>query len=151
MASIKKRENGQWRARYRDEGGKEHSRHFTRRVDAQRWLDETTASVVTGQYADPRPVGSPCASMPNSGEPLPDNGWRCSSGAVGHLQIRGCGPSSSVLTVRWDAAAEGREAQGGADQHRAGSGAGGGSARSVTGGSSRSRSGLGCARARYSV
>ena len=54
MASIKKRENGQWRARYRDEGGREHSRHFTRRVDAQRWLDETTASVVTGQYVDPK-------------------------------------------------------------------------------------------------
>lgn len=54
MASIKKRENGQWRARYRDEGGREHSRHFTRKVDAQRWLDETTASVVTGQYVDPK-------------------------------------------------------------------------------------------------
>jgi len=37
--------NGQWRAPYRDEGGREHSRHFTRKVDAQRWLDETTASV----------------------------------------------------------------------------------------------------------
>ena len=54
MASIKKRENGQWRARYSDEGGREHSRHFTRKVDAQRWLDETTASVVTGQYVDPK-------------------------------------------------------------------------------------------------
>lgn len=54
MASIKKRENGQWRARYSDEGGREHSRHFTRKVDAQRWLDETTASVVTGQYVNPK-------------------------------------------------------------------------------------------------
>ena len=54
MASIKKRENGQWRARCRDEGGREHSRHFTRKVDAQRWLDETTARVVTGQYVDPK-------------------------------------------------------------------------------------------------
>lgn len=54
MASIKKRDNGQWRARYRDEGGKEHAKHFPRRVDAQRWLDETTASVVTGQYVDPK-------------------------------------------------------------------------------------------------
>lgn len=54
MASIKKRPNGQWRARYRDEAGKEHARHFDRKVDAQRWLDEVTASVVTGQYVDPR-------------------------------------------------------------------------------------------------
>ena len=29
-------------------------RHFTRKVDAQRWLDEVTASVVTGQYVAPK-------------------------------------------------------------------------------------------------
>jgi hypothetical protein len=28
--------------------------HFDRKIDAQRWLDEVTASVVTGQYVDPR-------------------------------------------------------------------------------------------------
>jgi integrase len=54
VASIKKRENGQWRARYRDETGKEHARHFARKIDAQRWLDEVTTSVVTGQYVDPK-------------------------------------------------------------------------------------------------
>lgn len=54
MASIQKRGNGRWRARYRDHAGKEHARHFARKVDAQRWLDEVTAAVVTGQYADPR-------------------------------------------------------------------------------------------------
>ena len=54
MASIKKRDNGTWRARYRDDAGQEHARHFERKVDAQRWLDETTASVVTGQYVDPK-------------------------------------------------------------------------------------------------
>src|SRR4051812_312544 len=54
MASIKKRDNGQWRARYRDETGKEHARHFARKADAQRWLDEVTAMVVTGVYVDPK-------------------------------------------------------------------------------------------------
>jgi hypothetical protein len=54
MASIAKRGNGQYRARYRDAGGKEHSRHFARKTDAQRWLDEVTTSVVTGQYVDPK-------------------------------------------------------------------------------------------------
>ncbi|MCM3556447.1 site-specific integrase [Janibacter melonis] len=54
MASIQKRENGSWRARYRDEGGREHARHFPRKVDAQRWLDEVTASIVTSTYVDPR-------------------------------------------------------------------------------------------------
>ena len=53
MASIAKRSDGQWRARYRDAGGKEHARHFGRKIDAQRWLDEVTAAVVTGQYVAP--------------------------------------------------------------------------------------------------
>jgi integrase len=54
MASIAKRPDGQWRARYRDDAGKEHARHFARKVDAQRWLDEVTASMVTGAYVDPK-------------------------------------------------------------------------------------------------
>ncbi len=48
MASIQKRPNGVWRARYRDADGKEHSQHFPRKIDAQAWLDEVTAAVVTG-------------------------------------------------------------------------------------------------------
>jgi hypothetical protein len=54
MASIKKRPSGPWRARYRGDAGKEHARHFSRRIDAQRWLDGQTASIVTGQYVDPK-------------------------------------------------------------------------------------------------
>lgn len=53
MASIKKRADGRWRARYRDAAGKEHARHFTRKVDGQAWLDEVTASKVSGTYVDP--------------------------------------------------------------------------------------------------
>ncbi|MBE0009575.1 MULTISPECIES: tyrosine-type recombinase/integrase [unclassified Arthrobacter] len=54
MASIQKRPDGRWRARYRDASGKEHSRHFARKLDGQRWLDEVTTSVVTGTYVDPK-------------------------------------------------------------------------------------------------
>ncbi|MEU8535454.1 tyrosine-type recombinase/integrase [Streptomyces parvulus] len=54
MSSIAKRPNGRWRARYRDDAGREHSRHFERKIDAQRWLDEVSASQLTGQYVDPR-------------------------------------------------------------------------------------------------
>ncbi|GAA1420469.1 tyrosine-type recombinase/integrase [Agrococcus citreus] len=54
MASIQKRPNGSWRARYRDEERREHSRHFARKIDAQTWLDEVTAAVVTGAYVDPK-------------------------------------------------------------------------------------------------
>ncbi|MGH3601090.1 MAG: hypothetical protein ACRDQH_12595, partial [Pseudonocardiaceae bacterium] len=53
MASISKRPDGRWRARYRDDAGREHARHFGRKVDAQRWLDGVTASVVTATYVDP--------------------------------------------------------------------------------------------------
>ena len=43
MASIQKRPNGMWRARYRDEYGREHTKHEARKVDAQQWLDEQMA------------------------------------------------------------------------------------------------------------
>jgi integrase len=54
VTNLQKRPNGKWRARYRDTSGRQHARHFARKVDAQRWLDEVTASVVTGQYVDPK-------------------------------------------------------------------------------------------------
>ncbi|TFC84853.1 tyrosine-type recombinase/integrase [Cryobacterium sp. TMT4-31] len=53
MSSIKRRDNGSWRARYRDDAGKEHARHFDRKIDGQRWLDEVTAGRVTGTYVSP--------------------------------------------------------------------------------------------------
>jgi integrase len=54
MASISKRDNGSWLASYRPvAGGSQKYRAFPRKVDAQRWLDEVTASIMTGQYVDP--------------------------------------------------------------------------------------------------
>jgi hypothetical protein len=53
MANIQKRGDA-WRARYRDAAGKEHARHFRRKIDAQRWLDEATASMVRRDYVDPK-------------------------------------------------------------------------------------------------
>jgi len=54
MANIARRPDGRWRARYRDPTGTEHSRHFDRKVDAQRWLDEMTTAMTSGTYVDPR-------------------------------------------------------------------------------------------------
>jgi integrase len=54
MGNIARRPNGQWRARYRDANHREHSKHFARKVDAQRWLDESQAAILSGQYVDPR-------------------------------------------------------------------------------------------------
>ena len=36
------------------QSGREHSKAFGRKTDAQKWLDEVTAAVVTGQYVDPK-------------------------------------------------------------------------------------------------
>ena len=54
MASIARRPDGRWRARYRDLAGKEQTRHFVRKADAQLWLDAVTTSVHTGAYVDPK-------------------------------------------------------------------------------------------------
>lgn len=55
MASIKKRPNGSWRARYRDSAGKEHARHFKYKDNprdlansAQHWLDEEKSKIRDG-------------------------------------------------------------------------------------------------------
>jgi integrase len=53
MASITKLPNGKYRVRYRDATKKEHTRHFDRKADGQRWADEATAAMMTGQYVDP--------------------------------------------------------------------------------------------------
>ncbi|MGB3764636.1 MAG: tyrosine-type recombinase/integrase, partial [Ornithinimicrobium sp.] len=49
----KRRPDGKWRARYRDEAGREHAKHFLTKSAAQRWLDEVTADIVTGSYVSP--------------------------------------------------------------------------------------------------
>lgn len=53
MASIQKRPDGRWRARYRDHAGREHAGHFPRKVDAQKWLDQETAKLETGTWVTP--------------------------------------------------------------------------------------------------
>jgi integrase len=42
-----------WRARYVD-GGREHTKAFPRKVEAQQWLDNIVAAQITGTYVDPR-------------------------------------------------------------------------------------------------
>jgi integrase len=54
VASVARRPDGSWRARYRGPDGHEHAKHFDRKVDAQRWLDEATASLVRGEHVDPK-------------------------------------------------------------------------------------------------
>jgi integrase len=53
VANIAKRPDGRWRARYRDARGREHARHFPRKIDAQNWLDSVATAVNTGTYTEP--------------------------------------------------------------------------------------------------
>lgn len=53
MSSIKRRPDGKWRARYRDSDGREHARHFGRKIDAQQWLESIVVDTATGRYVDP--------------------------------------------------------------------------------------------------
>jgi len=53
MASIKRRPDGRWRARYRDPSGKEHAQHFDRKIDGDRWLDAMRGEMATGRWVDP--------------------------------------------------------------------------------------------------
>ncbi|MGY1823759.1 tyrosine-type recombinase/integrase [Geodermatophilus sp. SYSU D00079] len=52
--SITRHPNGSYRPRYRDADGKQHERHFKTRAEAQAWLDQQTAAMVTGTHVDPR-------------------------------------------------------------------------------------------------
>lgn len=55
MASISKNpKDPGWQARWRDPGGRQRKKNFTRKVDAQRWLDQMQAERHRGQYIDPR-------------------------------------------------------------------------------------------------
>jgi integrase len=54
MASIDKRPDGRYRARWREvPGGPQRSRQFNRKIDAQRFLDQTCGDLVRGAYVDP--------------------------------------------------------------------------------------------------
>jgi integrase len=53
MGSVQKRPDGRWRARYRDAAGKEHARHFDRKLDAQRWVDAQETAKSRGDWIDP--------------------------------------------------------------------------------------------------
>jgi len=53
MAHIEKRGVGRWRARYRGPDGREHSKTFRRRADAERFLATVEADKLRGHWVDP--------------------------------------------------------------------------------------------------
>jgi hypothetical protein len=54
MASIDKRPDGRYRARWREyPGGPQRSKHFDRKIDAEQHLVKTQHDLLTGAYIDP--------------------------------------------------------------------------------------------------
>jgi Phage integrase, N-terminal SAM-like domain len=50
---VEKRATGRWRARYRGPDGRERSKTFDRRVDADRWLAGVSFAIARGEWTDP--------------------------------------------------------------------------------------------------
>jgi hypothetical protein len=53
MAHIEKRGQGRWRARYIGPEGRERSKTFSRKIDAERFLATTQTDILRGSYVDP--------------------------------------------------------------------------------------------------
>lgn len=89
MASIDKRPDGQWRARWREyAGGPQRTKHFTRKLDAERFLTKVQHELLTGAYVDPRmaqtPVGVYLETWLDRMRPT----WRASTAAVVENSLR---------------------------------------------------------------
>jgi integrase len=54
MGNVKRRPDGKYRGRYRDHAGKEHAKHFDRKIDAERWVTGQEAALDRGEHVDPR-------------------------------------------------------------------------------------------------
>ncbi|ARJ05479.1 site-specific integrase [Cnuibacter physcomitrellae] len=54
MASLKRRPDGMWRARYRDAAGREHAKHTKTKREGQDWLDGEIAKMRAGTWTDPK-------------------------------------------------------------------------------------------------
>ena len=79
-----------WRARYVDDSGQEHTKAFTRKVDAQGWLDnETTPSLATGTYVTPEAGRATVAAVYAS--------W---SNSQGHISAKTAATRRSAWTSR---------------------------------------------------
>jgi integrase len=52
MASVKRRPDGKWRARYRDVDGRERAKHTATKREAEAWLHERMAAQQRGEHID---------------------------------------------------------------------------------------------------
>ena len=108
MAHVERRGSDRWRARYRTPDGKERSRTFVRKVDADRFLTSVEHEKLTGAYVDPAAGRLSSGATPSSGErsrstgrpPLPRSSSTCGSTSTRerHLPLRPLAEARSRLS-----------------------------------------------------
>lgn len=76
--SVKKRPNGKWRARFRDETGREHARHFDTQREARAWEALKRSQVARGEHV-PSPIGRLTLAEYAADHYLPTRAWAVSS------------------------------------------------------------------------
>ncbi|MEE2855409.1 MAG: site-specific integrase [Actinomycetota bacterium] len=85
-----------WRARYVDGDGREVAKGFGRKVDAQKWLDDVTSTIVTGTYVAPGAGNVTVGAMHKQ--------WL---GTFGHLKVTTLAARGSAWTTHvrdaWEA------------------------------------------------
>jgi integrase len=89
MASIDKRPNGQWRARWREyPGGPQRTRAFAKKIDAERWLVQVQHDLMTGAYVDPRRAQTPLSKYAEAWLQRMTTSWRPSTAASVSVSVR---------------------------------------------------------------
>lgn len=87
MASIDKRPNGKWRARWREyPGGPQRARHFARKIDAERFLVDVQHRLLTGAYIAPEAARVTFDAY--SRQHVERQPWRASSAQVAEFGLR---------------------------------------------------------------
>jgi integrase len=97
--SIERRPDGQWRARWREAGGKQRAKHFDRKIDAQRFLSSVMVDTARGDYIDPKAGAETVESY--SARWVDGQPWRASSRErVQHVLDAKIVPTFGALPLR---------------------------------------------------
>jgi integrase len=81
MASVEKRANGRWRARWREwPGGPQRSKHFAKKSDAERFLVDVQHKLLMGAYVTPEAARVPFSAYADAW--MARQPWRASTAAL---------------------------------------------------------------------
>ncbi|WIE76393.1 site-specific integrase [Curtobacterium sp. MCSS17_007] len=88
MASVQRRPDGRWRARWHDETGRERAKHFDRKGEATRFLADLDAARRNGTYVDPSIAKTTLAAF--YADWAPRQVWAATTVTAMDVAVRGC-------------------------------------------------------------